>query len=183
MVEVQPRSISCSCSLYILTHFTKHCIFTPLVASLQVHSFNRLSSSSFKVRDLYRVQVFQAFVPNIIEMASFRAIAFLALTTGFASIANAQASGSGTTTRYWDCCKGSCSWSGKADVSNPVTTCDIDDTPLTDSNAVSGCESGGTAFMCSDQSPWAANDTLAFGFAAVNIAGGSESSWCCACYK
>ena len=37
--------------------------------------------------------------------------------------------------------------------------------------------------MCSSQSPWAVNDSLAYGFAAVNIAGGTESSWCCACYE
>lgn len=37
--------------------------------------------------------------------------------------------------------------------------------------------------MCSDQSPWAVTDDLAYGYAAVNIAGGSESSWCCACYE
>jgi hypothetical protein len=36
--------------------------------------------------------------------------------------------------------------------------------------------------MCSSQEPWALNSTLAYGFAAVNIAGGSETSWCCACY-
>ena len=33
--------------------------------------------------------------------------------------------------------------------------------------------------MCSDQSPWAVNDNLAYGFAAVN--NGSPS--CCACYQ
>jgi hypothetical protein len=37
--------------------------------------------------------------------------------------------------------------------------------------------------MCSDQSPWAVTDDLAYGYAAVSIAGGSESSWCCACYE
>lgn len=37
--------------------------------------------------------------------------------------------------------------------------------------------------MCSDQSPWAVSDDLAYGYAAVNIAGGSEASWCCACYE
>lgn len=30
---------------------------------------------------------------------------------------------SGVTTRYWDCCKPSCGWSGKALVTNPVDTC------------------------------------------------------------
>jgi hypothetical protein len=98
---------------------------------------------------------------------------------------NAQASGSGKTTRYWDCCKPSCAWGGKATLaagSSPVGTCDVKDSPLTDSNAVNGCD-GGSSYMCSDQSPYAVTDDLAYGYAAVNIAGGSESSWCCACYE
>lgn len=37
--------------------------------------------------------------------------------------------------------------------------------------------------MCTNQSPWAVSSTLSYGFAATNIAGGSESSWCCACYQ
>ncbi|TGO56172.1 hypothetical protein BCON_0081g00150 [Botryotinia convoluta] len=100
---------------------------------------------------------------------------------------SAQASGSGTTTRYWDCCKPSCAWSGKATLesgSGPVGTCDVNDSPLSDPTAVavSGCN-GGNSYMCSDQSPWAVSDDLAYGYAAVNIAGGSEASWCCACYE
>lgn len=117
---------------------------------------------------------------------SLRSIALLALATGFASRARAQTvSGTGSTTRYWDCCKGSCSWPGKADVSNPVQTCGESDQPLTDYNAVSGCTTAGAdnAYMCSDQSPWAVNSTMAYGFAAVSIPGGSESTWCCACYE
>lgn len=45
-----------------------------------------------------------------------------------------------------------------------------------------GCD-GGSAYMCSNESPWAVDDSLAYGYAAVNIAGGSEDSWCCACYE
>ncbi|KAI7163866.1 glycoside hydrolase family 45 protein [Hortaea werneckii] len=115
-------------------------------------------------------------------MSSFRSIAFLALTAGLATVSKAQVSGSGSTTRYWDCCKGSCAWEGKADVSAPITTCDADDNPLSDASAKSGCD-GGSAYMCSDQSPWAVSSDLAYGFAAVSIPGGSESSWCCACYE
>jgi hypothetical protein len=37
--------------------------------------------------------------------------------------------------------------------------------------------------MCSDQSPWAVSDSLAYGFAAVSIPNESESDWCCACYE
>jgi hypothetical protein len=36
--------------------------------------------------------------------------------------------------------------------------------------------------MCSTQQPWAVSDTLAYGFAATSIAGGTEATWCCACY-
>jgi len=97
----------------------------------------------------------------------------------------AGASGTGTTTRYWDCCKPSCAWSGKTALlggTSAVTTCDISDNPLTDLNAASGCN-GGSAYQCSNESPWAVSDDLAYGYAAVNIAGGSEESWCCACYE
>jgi hypothetical protein len=100
--------------------------------------------------------------------------------------ANAQSTGTGKTTRYWDCCKASCGWTGKislASGSNPVSSCDKNDQPLSDYGAKSGCESGGSAYMCSNQSPWAVSDTLAYGYAATTIAGGTESSWCCACYE
>ncbi|KAL2022232.1 hypothetical protein VTK56DRAFT_5842 [Thermocarpiscus australiensis] len=91
------------------------------------------------------------------------------------------ASGSGQSTRYWDCCKPSCAWSGKASVSQPVYACDANFNRISDPNAKSGCD-GGTAFSCADQTPWAVNDNLAYGFAATSISGGSESTWCCACY-
>lgn len=109
----------------------------------------------------------------------------LALLPFFLRSVSAGASGTGTTTRYWDCCKPSCAWPGKASLlsgSNPVTTCDISNNPLTDYNTASGCNGGG-AYQCSNESPWAVNDNLAYGYAAVNIAGGTESSWCCACYE
>ncbi|KAF2638354.1 glycoside hydrolase [Massarina eburnea CBS 473.64] len=114
-------------------------------------------------------------------LVSFQNIALLALATG-AAVVNGQ-SGSGKTTRYWDCCKGSCGWSGKAQVSQPIKSCDKSDNPLADMAASNACESGGSAYMCTNQSPWAVNDSLAYGFAAVKLAGGTESSWCCACYK
>lgn len=84
--------------------------------------------------------------------------------------------------RYWDCCKPSCAWPGKAAVSNPAFTCDINDNPLSNYEAVSGCQSGGSAYTCTDQAPWAANDLVSYGFAATAISGGTEASWCCGCY-
>ncbi|KPM37745.1 putative endoglucanase type K [Neonectria ditissima] len=96
-------------------------------------------------------------------------------------IAVRAASGTGQSTRYWDCCKPSCAWNDKASVSAPVLTCDKNDNPISDANAVSGCD-GGSSYTCSSYSPWAVSEDLAYGFAATAIDGGSESSWCCACY-
>ncbi|KAK3503311.1 RlpA-like double-psi beta-barrel-protein domain-containing protein-containing protein [Neurospora crassa] len=91
------------------------------------------------------------------------------------------ASGSGQSTRYWDCCKPSCSWSGKAPVNRPVLACDANNNPLSDASIKSGCD-GGSAYTCANNSPWAVNDQLSYGFAATKLSGGTESSWCCACY-
>ncbi|KAI9162925.1 putative endoglucanase type K-like protein [Paramyrothecium foliicola] len=92
------------------------------------------------------------------------------------------ASGSGKSTRYWDCCKPSCSWPEKASVSSPVQTCDKQNNPLSNPDATSGCD-GGSAFTCANMSPFAVDDQLAYGFAATAINGETESSWCCACYN
>jgi len=75
---------------------------------------------------------------------------------------------SGVTTRYWDCCKPSCAWSNKADVTNPVDTCATDGITVLDPNTQSGCN-GGTAYMCKNQQPWNVSSTLSYGYAAAYI--------------
>ncbi|KAH8905986.1 beta-1,4-endoglucanase [Coniochaeta sp. PMI_546] len=108
----------------------------------------------------------------------------LALLPFFLSASAQGPSGSGKTTRYWDCCKPSCGWPKKGNAPSPVQTCDKNDRALNDGgNTKSGCDNGGNAFMCSSQSPWAVNATHSYGWAAVNIAGSNEASWCCACYE
>lgn len=110
--------------------------------------------------------------------------ALFALAPFFLGASAQGASGSGRTTRYWDCCKPSCAWPRKGNAPQPVRTCDKNDNPLNDGgNTRSGCDSGGSAYMCSAQSPWAVNETVAYGWAAVNIAGSNEAAWCCACYE
>ncbi|KAF2273438.1 endoglucanase-5 [Westerdykella ornata] len=113
-------------------------------------------------------------------LLSLKNLALLALITGAASV---EAQKTGRTTRYWDCCKGSCGWSGKAAVNQPITSCDKNDNPLSNMAAKNGCEAGGQAYMCTNQSPWQVSENLSYGFAAVKLAGGNEASWCCACYK
>ncbi|KAF2268136.1 hypothetical protein CC78DRAFT_589114 [Lojkania enalia] len=97
-------------------------------------------------------------------------------------VQSAEPSGIAWTTRFWDCCKPSCSWNGKADFSQPVQTCNKEDNPLKDFNAGTGCN-GGDAFSCSNQQPWAVNDTFSYGFAGIYITGHVEDFWCCACYR
>ncbi len=112
-------------------------------------------------------------------LATLTALAPLIIT------ASAQASGSGSTTRYWDCCKPSCAWPGKGSLAKgPLGTCDRSDNPLNDGGSTrSGCDAGGSAYMCSSHSPWAVDDNLSYGWAAVRINGQTESDWCCACYE
>nr|BAF57479.1 putative glycosyl hydrolase family45 [uncultured symbiotic protist of Cryptocercus punctulatus] len=88
-------------------------------------------------------------------------------------------SGDGRTTRYWDCCKPSCGWDGKATVSAPVASCDKNGAKLATSTK-SGCD-GGTAYMCSNQVPRAVNSSFAYGFAAASISGYQEAQSCCTC--
>lgn len=90
--------------------------------------------------------------------------------------------GNTITTRFWDCCKPSCSWKGKAGFSQPVQTCAKDESYLSDFSAGTGCK-GGKAYSCSDQQPWAVNDTFSYGFAGIFIQGHVEDFWCCACYR
>lgn len=67
----------------------------------------------------------------------------------------------GWASRYWDCCKPSCSWTTN------VPACQKDGTTrISDKNAQSAC-SGGSAFECYDFSPWYdASTNMSYGFAA-----------------
>ncbi|XP_060528720.1 endoglucanase-like [Cylas formicarius] len=91
-------------------------------------------------------------------------------------------SGSGVTTRYWDCCKPSCAWQiPQTNVKTPVESCQIDGVNPIDFNDQSGCDDNGVAYMCNDQQAWVINDTLSYGFVAASFSGGSDLSQCCHC--
>lgn len=100
-------------------------------------------------------------------------------------VSTLAASGSGATSRYWDCCKPSCSWPNKAGVDQPVRSCDKYNIDIIDPTIENGCDtrSPDAAFTCTDNRPWNIDRYLSFGFAATTIAGANESDWCCACYK
>ncbi len=86
----------------------------------------------------------------------------------------------GWATRYWDCCKPACGWTGNVPGgAKPVSSCSQADQSLGGNyDAQSACN-GGTAFMCGNFGPWAVSDTLAYGFAAVN----QGSDYCGRCYQ
>jgi len=97
--------------------------------------------------------------------------------TGAIPIPGPPGSCSTSTTRYWDCCKPHCGWSGNVGGS-PVTTCSTDDVP-TGADVASVCD-GGSAMTCTSNAPWAVNDDIAFGFA---VAPQSEGDACGRCYQ
>lgn len=85
-------------------------------------------------------------------------------------------SGSGITTRYWDCCKPSCAWWENLSESNktvPVRSCAKDGVTTIDIEQETGCylNSTSASYMCVDQGPWAYNETVSYGFVAASFKG------------
>ena len=102
----------------------------------------------------------------------------IALSLALASLAFAQTPF--RSTRYFDCCKPSCAWPGKASLASPLNVCAANDSVLSGgANAASGCD-GGPAFSCSLDGPIAVSDTLAYGTASASLA--SEAETCGSCY-
>ena len=88
-------------------------------------------------------------------------------------------SGSGWGSRYWDCCKPHCAWSGKG---GPIAkTCNASQQTLAkgDDMVKSICD-GGPAGLCNSQAPFAINDDLAYAFAAGP--GNSYAGSCGSCF-
>lgn len=77
-------------------------------------------------------------------------------------------SGSGFASRYWDCCKPSCSWTENAGSGNEAKQCDINMNYITDHSSRNMCE-GGPATACLSQIPFVMDgcENMGFAFAAV----------------
>lgn len=86
----------------------------------------------------------------------------------------------GYATRYWDCCKAHCGWSGNVpDSVAPATSCGLDDAPLASFDTASSCDGSGGAFTCFSMAPRAISESLSYGFAAVPATG----DVCGRCYR
>jgi hypothetical protein len=97
---------------------------------------------------------------------------------GVAPPADISGGSNGWASRYWDCCKPACGWTGNTGGRNPIKSCDKSDNVISDNTAKNACESGGSAFMCWSDAPWAVGDNLSYGFAAA-----SGSNYVCGrCY-
>ena len=81
---------------------------------------------------------------------------------------NGGMSGSGFASRYWDCCKPSCSWTENAGSGNEAKQCDVNMNLITDHSSRNICE-GGPAATCLSQIPFIMSgcDNIGFAFAAV----------------
>lgn len=78
-------------------------------------------------------------------------------------------SGSGHATRYWDCCKPSCSWAANSGSGNEARSCDISmNNVLSDYNTKSNCD-GGQATTCLSQIPFTINGCDNYGFAFASV--------------
>jgi len=85
---------------------------------------------------------------------------------------------SGYATRYWDCCKPHCGWSGNVpSLVAALPSCAANNTRLTNVNSGSSCD-GGNAHMCWGMAPFTVNEKLAYGFAAT-----SSGDVCGRCYQ
>ena len=97
----------------------------------------------------------------------FAAVAFSAVFA-FAGGAFAQA-GDGWLSRYWDGCKPSCSWSGKQyNGQGQCKECDKSNNKMNTSDGNRSSCDGGNSYTCWDMSPWAVDNTTAYGYAAAH---------------
>jgi hypothetical protein len=86
----------------------------------------------------------------------------------------------GYATRYWDCCKPHCGWT--ANVSEgikPVASCNFNNESNGDDYLVTSSCDGGDGYTCFNMAPYAVNDKLAYGYAAVSASG----DICGKCYQ
>jgi hypothetical protein len=81
--------------------------------------------------------------------------------------------------RYWDCCKPACGWTGNTGGKTPIKSCNKDNQMLSGYDDRNACENGGTAFMCWNGAPFQVGPNLSYGFAAAS---GSNYS-CGRCYQ
>lgn len=93
---------------------------------------------------------------------------------------NGGASGSGFASRYWDCCKPSCSWAENAG-GNMARQCDNKGNRINDPGSQSMCQNG-PAGTCVSQVPFTVDGCTTYGFAFAAVPA-SQGGKCGHCYE
>ncbi|MBN2341910.1 MAG: hypothetical protein JXX29_23665 [Deltaproteobacteria bacterium] len=87
----------------------------------------------------------------------------------------------GWASRYWDCCKPHCGWTGNTgNAGGTLQSCDQSDQYLWDYSAQIAC-AGGNAYVCFNLTPWSVSDSLSYGFVATAAELGQAT--CGKCYQ
>jgi hypothetical protein len=86
-----------------------------------------------------------------------------------------DASTMGTTTRYWDCCKPTCSWNENSNW-NPSFTCSEWGSHI-GADTPSACD-WGTGYACTSWVPWAVGNNLSYGYVATSTQLGAQCGQC-----
>ena len=89
-------------------------------------------------------------------------------------------SGSGWASRYWDCCKPSCSWSENAGWGNEARECDSNQNVLSNKSTQSICN-GGSSTTCLSQIPFTIDGCDNVGFAYASVPAGTFQ-YCGKCF-
>ncbi len=101
-------------------------------------------------------------------------------TTGCPNIKTKGGGGSGWATRYWDCCKPSCSWNENSGGKNSRQCTNKGRTNDTNWGNGSVCDGGGSAMTCISQIPFTVSgcNDMGFAFAAVPASNGGQCGKC-----
>ena len=101
-------------------------------------------------------------------------------STGCPNIQTKGGGGSGWATRYWDCCKPSCSWNENSGGKNSRQCTNKGRTNDTNWGNGSVCDGGGSAMTCISQIPFTVDgcSDMGFAFAAVPASNGGQCGKC-----
>ncbi len=102
--------------------------------------------------------------------------------TGTTKVTPISGGTQGEASRYWDCCKPTCSWKQNVSTSSPAPSCSQSNQVMSDASTQSAC-AGGSAFACYSFVPWDVSPTLSYGWAAVQANDGAAAGKCGHCYQ
>ena len=152
----------------------KSCV-SPSTCSAQPAPFGIVGSgtssapaSSSSIRSSSSIAASSSSVRSSVVSSSIASSSRSSVASSSASSISLGATCNGYATRYWDCCKAHCSWTGNVpSVVSPLPSCGVNNAPLASASAGSACDSG-NAHMCWGQAPFTVSDKLAYGYAATS---------------